>query len=147
MIELNSVINNDGEVFSFGHFEGVLTSSDGKQIESYGARDYFLIKFFENGKVDWMYNIGGSQNDFITGDIAINQSGDIFITGAFQGYLKYTSTDSIPSSGSFDTFIIKINNEGEIIWTRNIGRRFSFQMPTTIDIIDYGEILLALIHI
>ena len=66
-IQIASKTNNDGEVLTYGYFEGILSSSEGKSITSAGLRDYYLIKFFLDGKVDWMKNFGGSQNEYISG--------------------------------------------------------------------------------
>ena len=48
-----------------------------------GGRDYYLIKFLTNGKVDWMKNFGSTGSDFVSGGLAVDNSNQIFISGGF----------------------------------------------------------------
>ena len=45
MFEVSSVIDDYGNVISFGYFTGTLTAPNGDTLQSYGDRDYFVIKF------------------------------------------------------------------------------------------------------
>ncbi|MBN1181835.1 MAG: T9SS type A sorting domain-containing protein [Bacteroidales bacterium] len=143
ILELDSKINNDAEVFSFGCFQGTLTSSGGITISSNGGRDYYLIKFLQNGQVDWMHNIGSDLNDGFTGGISIDPAGDIYITGSFQDYLKYTPTDSMESTGNYDIFLAKYISDGSIDWVKNIGSGYNNQTSTALNIDYDGNVIIA----
>ncbi len=142
-IEISSTINSNGEILSYGYFEGTLSSSGGQSITSYGGRDYYLIKFLSNGTVDWMKNFGSTLSDYVFGGVSVSSGGDILLTGGFLGNFKYSPTDSIESSGSFDIFLLGLNDSGDVIWARNAGQGASFQLPTTLGSDESGNVILA----
>lgn len=146
-IQISSVINNGGEIFSYGYFEGTLSSAEGKLISSFGGRDYYLIKFLQDGKVDWMKNFGSNLTDFTSGGIAIDNDQNIYISGGFQGNIKYSPADSMQSTGEFDLFIMKLDEFGNNIWARNAGSGESSQAPTSMRIDNDGNLILAGIFI
>jgi hypothetical protein len=67
---------------------------------------------------------GGSQSQ----DIAVDNSGNIYITGYFAGSVTFETT-TLVSAGSNDIFIVKYDNGGSVVWARRAG-------STTID---YGH--------
>ncbi len=142
-IEISSKINSNGEIFSYGYFEGTLSSSGGSTITSYGGRDYYLIKFNEDGKVDWMRNYGSNLSDYVFGGLAVISDGSILLSGGFRGYFKYTLTDSIESTGSYDIFLLKLNEFGDPTWARNAGQGASVQVPTTLETDNAGNALMT----
>lgn len=97
-------------------------------VTSNGNLDILLAKFDEGGLTNtWAYNIGGSGTDF-TGGLAIDFSGNIYISGAFIGTVDFdpsgngtvSSVLTAPGSQS-DIFIAKYNPDGELIWAHNFG--------------------------
>jgi len=141
--EISSKINSFGEVISYGYFEGILSSSGGISVTSNGGRDYYLIKFLQDGTIDWMKNFGSTSSDYVFGGLSVGNDGSIIISGGFLGTLKYSDTDSIESSGLFDIFLISLNSSGDVSWGRNIGQGASFQLPTTLASDNAGNVVLA----
>ena len=142
IVEISSDINTSGEVYSFGHFIGSLSSTDGQSVTSYGGRDYFLVKFLSNGEVDWMRNLGSNLNEFVNGGISVDVDGSVIVAGTFQGYFKYTPNDSIESAGNYDLFVAKFDTDGNITWARNAGTGANVQAATALDI-NNGDLILA----
>mgnify|MGYP006288601483 CR=1 FL=1 len=143
MLEVDSEVNSNGEVYSFGYFSGVLKSAEGITISAYGGRDYFIIKFLPDGKVEWMSNLGSNTDDWVMGGIGLDTDGNIYITGAFQNYLKYSMTDSIESTGGFDIFLAEFTSNGDIDWIRNIGTGAKRQISTTLRVDNENDIIIA----
>ncbi|MEQ9413715.1 MAG: SBBP repeat-containing protein, partial [Cyclobacteriaceae bacterium] len=97
-------------------------------VISNGNLDILLAKFDEGSLTNtWAYNIGGSNVDF-TGGLAVDFSGNIYITGSFIGSVDFdpsgngiaASVLTAPGSTS-DIFVAKYNTDGELIWANNFG--------------------------
>ena len=73
------------------------------------ASDYKLIKMSLKGDVIWHYTYGGNEEDHCFG-MDINNFGDIFLTGHTQSGMV-----------NWDTYTLKINNVGTLLWENKIG--------------------------
>ena len=88
--------------------------------------DYYsegmIIKYDENGEVDWAKAIGGSGSDYIN-SIASTSDGGAIIGGYFDSSSiqlgEYTLTND--NSRYTDGMIIKYNAEGKVDWSKGIG--------------------------
>ena len=80
--------------------------------QGFGEEDMYLIKIDDNGKVIWEKTFGGNQSDaaYCVSNIDENQY-------IFGGFSKTTG------NGKPDAYLIKINNNGEVIWERTIGKK------------------------
>ncbi len=139
--EIESEIDSDGNVIVFGFFDGSLSNSNGVQIVSYGATDYFIAKFLNDGSLSWMTNVGSNLPEFVFGGIDIGQNDEIFITAAFLGQVYYSPTEYIESGGSFDAFLAKYDSDGNSIWGVNCGSGVGFQSSTSLHIQSNGMLL------
>jgi len=79
-----------------------------------GLDDVFIAKFDTNGNKQWTRMIGTADQDVGYG-IAVDTTGNIYITGTTNGDLEGIST------GAFDIFIAKYDVNGNYQWTRQIG--------------------------
>ena len=80
-----------------------------------GAYDIFLTKFDTNGAQLWTKQLGTDAIDEGTG-IALDASGNIFITGWTSGGL-----DGNSNQGAADILLIKFDNNGTKLWTKQYG--------------------------
>ena len=78
------------------------------------ASDYKLIKMSLEGDVIWHYTYGGNEEDHCFG-MDINNFGDIFLTG-------HTQSGTV----NWDTYTLKINNDGTLLWENKIGNPRGF---------------------
>ncbi len=78
------------------------------------ASDYKLIKMSLGGDIIWHYTYGGNEEDHCFG-MDINDFGDIFLTG-------HTQSGTL----NWDTYTIKINNDGTLMWENIIGNPRGF---------------------
>ena len=81
---------------------------------SAGGSDAFLSKFDAAGNQRWTTQIGMGSNDG-SNSVAVDASGDVYITGETAGDLGG------PNAGSNDAFLIKFYPDGDELWTRQIG--------------------------
>jgi hypothetical protein len=107
---LSLAMDNDGNLFLTGYTEGNL---DG-QTNS-GESDIFLIKFDNYGNKLWTKLYGAEKND-IGRTVKTDSSGNIYITGYTEGDL-----DGNGNKGSYDAFLMKLDQAGEVLWVEQIG--------------------------
>ena len=74
------------------------------------------------GSLAWeaAYKAGGSSVDDIAHAIAVDQSGNTYVTGSFESAANFGST-TLTSSGSDDIFIAKMNSTGAWLWALSAG--------------------------
>jgi hypothetical protein len=118
-----SVISDiDNNLFLHGHFYGT-AYFDTITLQSTGIEDYFICKLQPNGNVVWANKIEtriDPYDDFWNHSLESDEQGNIYITGYFMDSLVYDSF-SVQSNGSYDIFVIKIDNNGELLWCLTAG--------------------------
>lgn len=103
-------LDNSGNIYVTGYTSGGLDSNN-----NLGAEDIFLIKFDNDGNKLWTRQDGTGQSDFIN-HLAIDNAGDIYLGGNTAGGL-----DGNSNQGEYDTLLIKYDNAGNKLWTRQTG--------------------------
>jgi len=129
-------ISNLGELIWSKYFGGSLTdtpfgiletdsqssitvgSSDSDDVDiknNKGSYDFWIIKLDENGKLLWENSYGGSEIDQAKA-IAKNNLNYLIV-----GDTRSTDKDILSNYGGADIWIININENGELLWEKNIG--------------------------
>jgi len=123
----NSIkVDGSGNVYSIGSFMGTADFDPGSGIynlTSAGANDIFISKLDASGNFVWALRIGGSTNDYGK-SIAVDLSGNIFITGEFYNIVDFDPSGGVynlSSSGANDIFVSKFDPSGNFQWAKNIG--------------------------
>ena len=115
-----------GNVYVTGWFEGAVDFNPGLDsytLVSIGDMDIFVLKLDVSGNFMWARRMGGTLLDEGVA-IATDASGNVIITGFFQGTVDFDpsgGTLNLVSAGGRDIFIQKLNSEGNLIWARRIG--------------------------
>lgn len=105
----NSVaIDSLGNVYITGYTEGSLEGTNA------GHRDAFLTKFDNGGSELWTQQIGSLGTDE-SNSVAVDGTGNVFITGFTTGDLGGTII------GATDAFLSKFDSNGSELWTEQIG--------------------------
>ncbi len=121
------LLDNVGNIYLTGYFQATVDFDPNTSIfnmtVSGSAAGGFLQKLDISGNFIWAKKIGG--NSFESGvSIALETSGNIILTGYFQGTTDFDPNAgivNITSSGLQDAFILKLNSNGEYIWVKKIG--------------------------
>lgn len=126
----SSVIDNLGNLYIVGTIDGIdssnlisfTNSSSYHQNYGGGNKDGFLVKFSPQGTIIWGTFIGGENEDFV-GDIAIDQSNNLYIVGGTYSITNISTPNSYQENnlGNGDYFISKFNQNGNIIWSTYYG--------------------------
>jgi hypothetical protein len=88
-------------------------------LTSSGEEDVFVAKLNIDGVWQWAVSAGGTFWDCGDG-ICVDLSGNIYVTGGFDGTATFGST-TLTSSGMSDVFVAKLNTNGIWQWAVNGG--------------------------
>ena len=138
---LHIVIDGAGDIYCVGHFTSTVDFDPGPglfQLTSAGQRDIFIAKLDSNGGFLWAKRVGGSNVDYGMG-IAIDSSGDVIISGSFQNTIDADpglANLFFTASFGFDTYISKLDTNGNLIWARQFagaGSNLNFIRDMAVD--------------
>jgi fibronectin type 3 domain-containing protein len=111
--------DSSGNVIVVGSFEGS-ASFGGGSFSSSGLRDVFVAKYSATGTHLWSKKFGGSGDDVGYG-VAVNSTGDIFLSGKFQGTVNFGGSN-LGSAGGDDIFLTKLSGStGAHVWSKGMG--------------------------
>ncbi|MDP1728271.1 MAG: LamG-like jellyroll fold domain-containing protein [Bacteroidota bacterium] len=131
-------VDGSGNVYVAGTFKG---NSNWGLTEITGAgNDIFLSKYNSTGDLLWVVS-AGSTDDEAASSVAVDASGNPYITGSFRSTATFGSS-SVISAGSDDIFIAKYNSSGNLQWVNRIGGTGQ-DVGNSLTIDATGNILLA----
>lgn len=119
------VVDGYDNVYVSGYFEGTVDFAPGvatTNIATAGDRDGYLAKYSSSGTLVWVKTFGGTDNDSLDG-VALDATGNIYVTGSFQGTADIdpgVGDVSVTSAGYSDGYVMKLNPSGEYVWHRTI---------------------------
>ena len=119
-------VDNIGNVFIVGVFGGTTDFDPNAGIFNLtpaGGFDVLFAKYDVNGNFAWAKNVGGSLTDYIS-NIELDNAGNVYITGYFQGTSDFdpsASSANLTSVGNYDVFFAKYDTGGNYIWAKSIG--------------------------
>jgi hypothetical protein len=108
------VLDKDSNVIGIGTFQDSLSS-----LVSHGLNDVMVFKYDDSGDLIWLIQLGSISEDW-GNDIAIDSTGNIYVTGYYKSTFYYNN-DSIFNCGNADAFVAKIDSLGIIHWVKGIG--------------------------
>lgn len=85
-------------------------------INNLGSEDALVAKYNQDGELIWIKNYGGNSSDRINQIISLKNGNYILV-----GYTYSTDLNNITHLGSTDFWMIKINEQGELLWQHNYG--------------------------
>jgi|GEM_PF-3538081 len=112
------VVDSGGNVYATGEFWQTATFGS-TTLTSTGGDDVFVTKIDSQGNWQWAQKAGGISNDFGRG-VAVDSSGNTYITGSFPGTATFGST-TLTSTGHSDVFMAKIDSQGNWQWAQKAG--------------------------
>ena len=110
---VNDIVEaNDGGILMTGYTE----SADFDITDSRGSYDYWVVKLHADGELHWKKNYGGSGIDQAFG-IAKTDNNSYLIVGRSNS----TDRDIVGALGSFDAWVIHIDDHGDLLWQKSFG--------------------------
>ena len=80
-----------------------------------GSTDLFAMKLDTSGSVMWTRELGTTVEEFVTG-MALDSIGDVYVVG-----YTFGSLDGNTNVGGADAFLVKYDNNGTKLWTKQTG--------------------------
>jgi hypothetical protein len=105
-------LDSSANAFITGSTKGLLGTS------AFGFADVFLAKFDSSGNLLFIQQFGSNRDDIGHG-LAVDSSGNIFVTGSTAGSLPGNT-----SSGGLDIFLAKLDTSGNSLFIQQFGSNF-----------------------
>ena len=115
-------------------------SSDSNDVDisaNKGTYDFWVIKAAANGNLVWEQSFGGMEIDEARG-IAATSDGNYVVVGD----TRSSDQDVSQNNGGADLWVIKISDNGNILWEQSIGGT-NFDVPRSINTTLDGGFLIA----
>ena len=109
------LINPDGTFIVVGSS----TSNDGNVSGHHGnndSTDAWMVKLSADGDIIWQRSFGGTKEDYFKSVIATSDNNYLCI-----GYTRSTNGDVTGNHGTGDAWIVKVDDAGNIIWSKCYG--------------------------
>jgi len=118
-------VDASSNVYITGNFRNTIDFDPGAgtaNLTPLGS-DIFVAKYNSAGVYQWAFNIGGAGDEGVNSAIAVDGSGNVYITGCF-----WFTADFDPGPGTanltatnLDIYVAKYNTSGAYQWAFNIG--------------------------
>ncbi|MBW2732475.1 MAG: SBBP repeat-containing protein [Deltaproteobacteria bacterium] len=112
-------VDKSGNIYVAGAFQGTADLGDGP-VTSKGGYDVFLTSFDATGALRWQKVLGGSSTDRSSG-VVVDGSGNVTLTGDFEGTADLGDDGSATSKGGYDIFITSFSSAGIYRWQKTLG--------------------------
>lgn len=115
-------IDSSGNISLVGEFISSINFG-GSNLNSVGTGDIYVAKFDSLGNHAWSYAYGDAATATYVAASAVDSLGNIIVTGAFQGALKFGATPTMTAVGTMtsDVFVAKITSGGTPVWSQRYG--------------------------
>jgi len=122
----DSKLDSSGNICVAGYFLGTPDFDPGNgvfNLTPIANADIFIAKYDTNGNFVWARQQGGLLAEGVSA-IAIDAADNVYATGYFAGVVDFdpgSGTMSLASAGNDDTFICKLDANGDLIWAKALG--------------------------
>lgn len=132
-----------GNVYVTGVFQNTVDfnpEGESSELTSTGYLDIFMLKLNVDGDFQWVKTIGSTEYEESVA-VDVDADGNVYVGGYF-----YNPMDFDPSDAEFemdpvsigDGFIVKLNNEGNFQWAKQITGGFALLLA--MEVLDDGQI-------
>lgn len=123
--------------FILGGFSRSDISGD-KTEDSKGSYDFWIIRIDAEGEILWQNTIGGDGFDELK-DLAQTADGGFILGGESESGISGDKTDS--NRGLRDYWIVKVDENGEVLWDTTIGGLVDDDLKSIIQTTDGGYLI------
>ena len=141
-------VDSMGNVYLFGEFDITFAFDAGEHLSAGGDIDIFLAKFDPSGGLIWARGFGSQQDQF-AGDMVVDPTGEIYVTGKFGNTLNLGTLGGEPAetlvaalSGYTDIYVAHFDTDGEHQWSRRAGDTAN-QVAHAISLGDHPDLYIA----
>ncbi|HXB31439.1 MAG TPA: gliding motility-associated C-terminal domain-containing protein [Puia sp.] len=127
-IGLSIALDGSGNVYVFGSFVGTIDFDPGPGVFLLtNPESSFILKLDAAGNFVWAEQFNPGTQDERDHSMKVDAAGNIFMTGAFKGNIDFDPgpavSNMVSGAGGLarDAFILKLNTNGNFIWSRQFG--------------------------
>ncbi len=116
-----SATDASGNVYIIGSFKSTSISFGSTTLSNSGNADIFIAKFNSSGTVLWATKAGGTLDD-VGNSIAVDNNGNVFVTGYFKSSSITLGSHTLNFSGlngGSTIFIAKFDASGNSVWAKS----------------------------
>lgn len=125
--DCRGIVEHGNFLYVAGRIEGnssfEIQSSNYVSVTSNGGEDIFVAKLDKAGNYIWVKNMGGSANEHsVNLDVDIN--GNVYVTGYFESSFDFDPSANVTQLtpvGERDVFVAKFDENGDLIWVKQMG--------------------------
>lgn len=113
-----------GYIYITGEFEDTAQFGDSSLVSTAtaGKTNCFVAKYNPNGIIEWARQAGGTADDDKGLAIAVEGTGEAYVTGYFGSTTAVFGSDTLfAPAGSDDVFVAKYDASGEVLWAQQAG--------------------------
>ncbi|MFO0881206.1 MAG: SdrD B-like domain-containing protein [Gemmataceae bacterium] len=120
-------LDSSGNILLSGNFLGTADFDPGpgvSNLSSAGSWDVYVVQLSSAGSLNWARRIGNSGAENAGTGLALDTSGNVYVTGSFAGTVDFYPSGSIfnlTSAGGQDVFVLVLNNLGNFVWSKRMG--------------------------
>ncbi len=121
-------IDGVGNSYITGYFTGTADFDSGLDVfnlESPGySKELFVLKLDVSGNFIWAKAVVSDPNEIVGNSICIDAAGNCYIVGYYEGTVDFdpgAGIYNLTSNGIYDSFIQKLDENGDFIWAKSIG--------------------------
>jgi hypothetical protein len=129
---LNSVIETTDGGYMLGGSSSSGISGDKTEVNQ-GFSDYWVLKLDESGNIMWQNTIGGNEDEQLPSVIETTDGG--YLLGGYS-YSGISGDKTEASQGSYDYWVVKLDESGNIEWQNTIGGNFDDVLLSVIQTTD-----------
>ncbi|NOT74405.1 MAG: hypothetical protein HOP08_05705 [Cyclobacteriaceae bacterium] len=142
-------VDASGNVYATGYFRSATADFDPGpgvvNIQYYNHYDAFVLKLDPNGNYIWAKGFG-SNNPEIAAQLALDNSGAVYVTGLFSGTADFdpsAAVFNITGAGTNDAYVVKLASDGAFVWAKSFGGASSDTRGVSIEVNSSGDIVTA----
>lgn len=132
--------DGSGNIYVTGRFQGA-TNFGGTTLTPFGI-DIFVAKYNSAGTLQWVRQAGGAGAFNYGYGIAVDASGNVYVTGYIAAATDFSGTILTPV-GNNDVFIAKYNSSGTFQWAVNSGASGKYAIGRGITVDASGNAVIA----
>ena len=118
----SSAVDGAGNVYTSGYFNSTTFTLGSTTLTRFGSTDAFVAKSDSSGTVIWAKNFGGVGAQVYGNSIAVDSSGNVYLSGYFKD--AHLTTPALTKIGTVDAIALKLDSSGNITpsgWAKNFG--------------------------
>ena len=113
-------VDDAGNVYVTGTFQGTTTFGEADTLTSAGQNDMFVAKLSTDGAWQWATGFGSSHLEEESQSIAVDTEGNSYVIGSFGNTTTFGDIERT-ARGEQDVFVAKLDSAGSVLWVTQGG--------------------------